>query len=73
VHPLYLSQAVNACPGDDVTFTMWSAFDPLYMINGSGWVSILTPMGDREVAAQHAASRRERAGEPVVVDDDGDF
>jgi len=73
VHPLYLSQAVKACPGDNITLTMWSAHDPLYMIDGAGWVSILTPMGNREVAAQHAASRRERAGEPAEADDDGDF
>jgi len=73
VHPLYLSQAVKACPGDNITLTMWSAYDPLYMIDGAGWVSILTPMGDATVAHQHAESRRERAGEAVETDDGGDF
>jgi len=73
-HPMFIHQAVAACPGTNLTFTMWSEHDPLYLIDAAGWVSLLTPMGDKEVARKYDASRREAAGEPAVEDDeDTDF
>jgi len=68
--PGLLLQALQHAPTDqDVSFTIWTEYDPITLQHDE-WLVVQVPMGGAEVAAKLAQSKRTV---PPDEDDEGDF